>query len=135
MPVTVRGTDILFNDGTTQSTAAPPAVPSSYGAVGTVIIGLVQLTTLNAVISEGTTFAGSSLRRTPDSANNGNRVDTLNWGFEFNEFQTFNPISFWGSAVTLSLSGTWRTLTRLKNANANYTAGTLAGAVLLQRIS
>lgn len=57
MPTTVRNTDILFNDGTTQSTAASPA-PSSYLAVGTVMY-VINNTTSNYVA--GSTIAGSSL--------------------------------------------------------------------------
>jgi hypothetical protein len=68
MPVTVRNTDILFNDGTTQSTAAGAPTTAqilnatagaSAGAVGT----YADLK-FNSVVAAmfGTTAAGSNLR-------------------------------------------------------------------------
>jgi hypothetical protein len=59
MPVTVRNTDILFNDGTTQSTAAG-AIPTAFGAVGTYAV-LYNSTT--SAIGYNTTVAGSILRQ------------------------------------------------------------------------
>jgi hypothetical protein len=57
MPTTLRNTDILFNDGTTQSTAAATAA----SAVGTV--GTYALAGLNSgSIATGGTVAGSSLQ-------------------------------------------------------------------------
>ena len=70
MPVTVRGTDILFNDGTTQSTAAGApsttqvlnaTAAASVGAVGT-YAELVDLAFTSR--SPGETVAGSGLRYT-----------------------------------------------------------------------
>ena len=70
MPVTVRGTDILFNDGTTQSTAAGAITTTSVlnataaasaGAVGT--YGFFKDTVGSTHVYEaGTTLAGSNLR-------------------------------------------------------------------------
>lgn len=57
MPVTVRGTDILFNDGTTQSTAAS-VVPSDVTVVGAIIMGAINTTT---GVKPGDTIAGSNV--------------------------------------------------------------------------
>ena len=70
MPVTVRGTDILFNDGSTQNTAAITAnttnvlnatAAASVGAVGTYAF-LANATAFAGVYAPGSTVAGSSLR-------------------------------------------------------------------------
>ena len=70
MPVTVRGGDILFNDGTTQSTAAGAlnttavlnaTAGASVGAVGTYGFFKDNVTT-DHEYAPGTTLAGSSLR-------------------------------------------------------------------------
>lgn len=68
MPVTVRGTDILFNDSTTQNTAGQPTstalvlaatAGASVGAVGT-YASLRSATASNT--QPGDTRAGSTLR-------------------------------------------------------------------------
>jgi hypothetical protein len=70
MPVTVRGTDILFNDNTTQSTAAgapttaqvlSATAGASVGAVGTYALMKSANTT---AVGPGGTKAGSNLRFT-----------------------------------------------------------------------
>jgi hypothetical protein len=70
MPVTVRGGDILFNDGTTQSTAAGAlnttavlnaTAGASVGEVGTYGF-FVEMIRTNHTYTPGTTLAGSSLR-------------------------------------------------------------------------
>lgn len=69
MAVTVRGTDILFNDGTTQSTAAGAVTTTavlnatasaSLGAVGSYAFLLQATGTVG--LAAGSTLAGSSLR-------------------------------------------------------------------------
>lgn len=74
MPVTVRGTDILFNDGTIQNTAASASqvtttsvlnatAGASYGAVGTYTIAYYSTDNLiQSLITLGSTTAGSNLR-------------------------------------------------------------------------
>jgi hypothetical protein len=58
MTVRVRGGDIVFNDGSTQSTAA--ATPSTdFGVVGTYAI---LMHAVNSDLAQGATIAGSSLR-------------------------------------------------------------------------
>lgn len=68
MPVTVRGTDILFNDNSTQSTAASAPTTAtvlaatagaSVGAVGTYALLSYQS---GSQESAGATVAGSALR-------------------------------------------------------------------------
>jgi hypothetical protein len=58
MPTTLRNTDILFNDGTTQSTAAGPVVPSAFNAIGS-CLRVFNYSTSSCVT--GNTIAGSSL--------------------------------------------------------------------------
>jgi hypothetical protein len=58
MPVTVRNTDILFNNGTTQSTAATPD-STDFGGVGSYAVLMMAADNNLAV---GGTIAGSSLR-------------------------------------------------------------------------
>ncbi len=58
MAVTVRGTDILFNDGTTQSTAAT-ADSRDFGGVGSYAI---LMNAVNSDLAVGGTISGSSLR-------------------------------------------------------------------------
>jgi hypothetical protein len=62
MPVTVRGTDILFNDGSTQSSAAasPVSLFTGSGSVGD--IGLFYFTQ-NTTVGSGGTVSGSFLFR------------------------------------------------------------------------
>jgi hypothetical protein len=86
MPVTVRNTDILFNDGTTQSTAAGAVTTTavlnataaaSVGDVGSYAF-LVEASTNASNRTVGSTLAGSSLRYHGlrlTSANGGAGVD------------------------------------------------------------
>jgi hypothetical protein len=66
MPVTVRGTDILFNDATTQSTAfSSAAVLTAYSATTAGVVGAVAVRTvtggLTAPWAANSTVAGSSV--------------------------------------------------------------------------
>lgn len=98
MPVTVRGTDILFNDGTTQSTAA--AVSTAFDGVGSYAILMMAA---NTNLATGGTIAGSSLRydssQSQDLKNTGTPFYALYRNAAGNSTYTFG-----GSAV----SGTWR---------------------------
>jgi hypothetical protein len=98
MPVTVRGTDILFNNSTTQSTAATTYAPA-YGAVGSCVIGASTSFTGFEVYPPGTTVAGSTLRTYDVSP----VVATINAGFS----GAFNP----------GLSGTWVACMRFYSRN------------------
>lgn len=72
MPVTVRNTDILFNDGSTQNTAAGAVTTTAVlnataggaaGAVGTyAFLTTVSVVQNAAAYNAGTTHAGSNLR-------------------------------------------------------------------------
>ena len=101
MPVTVRNTDILFNDGTTQSTAAGALTTTavlnatagaSVGAVGT--YALVAVFSLGS-FSTGATFSGSNMRMVSGHMGIQN--------FSNNELLILN-VAHDGTA----LSGTWR---------------------------
>lgn len=101
MPVTVRGTDILFNDGSTQSTAA--VASTTFGAVGSYA---VLLNAVNSDLAVGGTIAGSSLRH---SVNMNTSVSSA--PVNLNPFDRLYrntagsaTFSFGGTAV----SGTWR---------------------------
>jgi hypothetical protein len=66
MPVTVRNTDILFNDGTTQSTAGGAlttvAVLNAYAASGLADVGTYAIGGFNTGgAAAGLTVAGSSI--------------------------------------------------------------------------
>ncbi len=63
MPITVSGTTITFNDGTTQTTAG--STPTTLYAIGTYVTGRPQNTTNYAVNS---TLAGTSLYATSGAA-------------------------------------------------------------------
>jgi hypothetical protein len=134
MPTTIRNLDILFNDGTTQSTASF-SVPSSFGAVGTVTMALIQYTSTNQTIAAGDTYAGSALLRQVDAANNYGSVQYLHGLYNDNANPTVYGTSYYSlSTTSLSLSGTWRVLTRSKYAWLDAAAGFQA-LVLVQRIS
>ena len=107
MPVTVRGTDILFNDGSTQNTAAGSVTTTavlnatagaSVGAVGTYaclrIVASVQ-------VSPGGTVAGSSLRYS---------------GVAVNDAGNFLPASTQGGTP----SGTWRIMGFAQNLSTDW---------------
>jgi hypothetical protein len=100
MPVTVRNTDILFNDGTTQTTAAG-AIPTDFGAVGTYAV--LMMAANNNLATNGT-IAGSSLRFNY-SANSSSLSSGGNHSpFQGSVFHTVNSYNGGGTSV----SGTWR---------------------------
>lgn len=108
MPTTLRNTDILFNDATTQSTA----YVTTYGSIGTYVIAWYLLTA-NATLAVGSTVAGSTLFR-------GNSAASSFRGVSLNSYTDQNTDSLlYGQslyAVTaLSLSGTWRNMTFIAN--------------------
>ena len=106
MAVTVRGTDILFNDATTQTTAYT-GVPSAYG-VGAYVVA-AKTTSGGSNTTAGETIAGSSLR-----------VSTSGGTPSAN---TLNPVNFYThstASYNLSLSGTWRAQQAAGNGNSVY---------------
>ena len=116
MPTTLRNTDILFNDGTTQSTAAT-GVPSSFSAVGSIML-VANFSTSSLLV--GGTVAGSSLLYTPIGATAGQSTVTLEGGGTPTVWNALTLGRILGSRIgnagayqpsnTTALSGTWRVL-------------------------
>jgi hypothetical protein len=109
MPVTVRGTDILFNDGSTQSTAATGA-STTFGAVGTYVMA-------GTFASNGTVTLTSGATYTPGTAQGQIRsvaTTTFNSGFQLNAFVN-------------NLSGTWRYMSGTGTASAACFTGVIFG--------
>lgn len=115
MAITVSGTQITFNDATTQTTAGiTSAVTSLNGqtgaitntstnTIGSYIVGGVVSNSYN--VSYGATIAGSSIRCAV-SQNAGNESWGLGSAIQMNiGYTQANP----------SLSGTWRIMSYLKN--------------------
>ena len=128
MPVTVRNTDILFNDGTTQNTAAG-AIPTNFDQVGT-YAHLLQTT--NSNLSPGATIAGSSLRHSFSQTNTNQSAVTQR---PFRIGLTSTP-SYNGGGT--ALSGTWRKMSsEVTFSSQNHTYGTdfFWGSALYVRIS
>jgi hypothetical protein len=90
MPVTVRGTDILFSNGTTQSTAAVSA-STEFGGIGSYA---VLIPAVNSNLAQGATIAGSSLRHSVA----GNSINAA--------VSRVNNSTYNGGGT--ALSGTWR---------------------------
>ena len=112
MPVTVRNADILFNDGTTQSTAAGAVTTTSVlnatagasvGAVGTYAF---LVSAVNATYGPGATLAGSNLRYI------GIRVS-------FGDYGAVN-INGWNEGPTTA--GTWRCMGQMTGSTFTRTA-------------
>jgi hypothetical protein len=118
MPVTVRNTDILFNDGTTQATAAGALTTTAvldayagaaYGGVGTYTVALSPSTVAGgASIAAGTTVAGSGLRQ-PLSLENNNTTGV-------------GTLTTTGNSQTIGLSGTWRLMMLLRRLDGTAAA-------------
>lgn len=148
MPTTLRNTDILFNDGTTQNTAAGGA-PSAFNAIGSVL-SAINYSTSN--LFPGNTIAGSSLLYVTGfsavSATNfcveGNFSNNLNtrggsgmnglFGVRTGNQGAYQP------GNTAFLSGTWRVLsatTARTTSYAGYTNETIVNyaSIVVQRIS
>jgi hypothetical protein len=98
MPVTVRGTDILFNDNTTQSTAAGATPSTNLDGIGSYAV-LINAT--ESDLAQGGTRAGSLLRAN-FSTNSG--ILLTNQCF-IGVREAYNAGYNGGGS---SLSGTWR---------------------------
>lgn len=134
MPVTVRGTDILFNDSTTQSTAAA-AFPATADGIGSLTIALVAFTSLNQTYTTGTTFAGSALRTQNFSANS-NVLRSINTLAFTPQTGVTDALSSTSQTVSLSLPGTWRLLTPVQNTlQSGFVASQFVASGLFQRIA
>jgi hypothetical protein len=149
MPVTVRGSDVLFNDGTTQATSF---IPSSYSGLGGYIIAALNIT---SAVKPGDTVAGSSLY-----VLNTITTVTANWNLQ-SQGTTANPTTRWevggtgqGQATQATTgnvgyqvpagastqSGTWRVLWPIPQRRVIYdfcgnTTFSYTYATLLQRIA
>ena len=121
MAVTVRGTDILFNDGTTQSTAASSAKFDATDSVGSI---MPLHCTYNTGLNVGSSISGSYLfRRTSGVPNTSNHA-SASWGNYLGNLGYAVPpagdlrnrtsaFSFSGAGTSFTfspMSGTWRLL-------------------------
>lgn len=136
MPTTLRNTDILFNDGTTQSTAA--GVPSSFNAVGS-LVHAVNFSASNLLI--GNTIAGSSLL-IPLSTGilNFSSVAYSQTDFRIRGERNGGNFGAFQPSNTQTLPGTWRLLSVSSPREAsysNYSDSTFINyyGALVQRIS
>lgn len=150
MPVTVRNTDILFNDGTTQNTAA--GVPAHL-AVGSQIVAYHYGT---SNLLPGATIAGSSLLRiTGGNGYNPNSPSSDSFFIEntwndgrsttaqpFNRINgsRFGNVGAYQPSNTTTLTGTWTTLTHVRARFSSYSSYDHStsinyNAVLVVRIS
>lgn len=102
MPTTLRNLDILFNDGSTQSTAAVGA-STTFGAVGTYA---VLMNAANADITIGNTVAGSSLRYSESTNANIAGGATATISALIGARTRDNNSTYDGGGT--SVSGTWR---------------------------
>lgn len=102
MPTTLRNTDILFNDGTTQSTAAT-AASTAFGAIGTYAVLMMAA---NTNLATGSTIAGSSLRYDFTANAAYEYLDTFANSAPFLSRRLQTSSSYAGGGT--SLSGTWR---------------------------
>jgi hypothetical protein len=118
MPVTVRGTDILFNDGTTQSTAAVVNTTAVLNATAGASVGAVGTYALLGESSQTTTQAGGTR---PGSA-------LAYMGFaKASPWPSTSASQVFGSAST-TVSGTWRCMgysLPYSNCFANFFPATL----------
>lgn len=138
MPVTLNNTQVVFNDGTTQSTAA--GVPSSITAIGSIIAaGNWSTSTLVA----GNTIAGSSLLYAtggpPGGLVYGSFGVDVSGGMQGS--RTGGNFGAYQPSNTTTLPGTWRVLSfsyaRSVGFDPDYVGTTTIAyrGVLVQRIS
>lgn len=143
MPTTLRNTDILFNDGTTQSTAA--GAPSSATAIGSVMYAANGTT---SSIQVGTSVAGSSLfyPATVVTFSQGNTAaiySTSGSAFNMTSLRASNTGTGnpgFGLPGASTLPGTWRSITpaavRVYSYDGNYNQyGSFASINLWVRIA
>lgn len=124
MPTTLRNTDILFNDGTTQSTAAT-GVPSSFSAVGSVL-WLVNWSTSN--LFPGNTVAGSSLLYVTGGTKSSTSFileGSLPGGTIYSPTNVIQGerngnVGAYQPSNTSTLSGTWRVLSACTSRSSTY---------------
>ena len=124
MPVTVRNTDILFNDGTTQSTAAGGA--PAFGAVGTYTIAsqsdITNMWNSTTYYAPNVNVAGSLLQTVPNNSNGDGRtsLDSI-----------ITDVTLRANA---GLTGTWRRLTAARG-RTDVAANNAGAAFLYTRVA
>jgi hypothetical protein len=131
MPVTVRGTDILFNDGTTQSTAASTGIPANL-AIGS--IAVVYNFSGNKYI-QGDTLPSANVGYVSASATGFYGTGTQPFASTFayrsgNVTVPGSPINA-GFPTTAALPGTWRSLSAAVPRDFNSYSNTTSGYPLL----
>ena len=103
--------NVLTSNGTTWQSTAPQVTSTAYGEVGTYVIAFYNLSA-NTNLAVGSTVAGSTLYR---SANVGLNTDTA---IAINSVVPGSQVYISGyinSVTSLSLSGTWRSMTYIEN--------------------
>lgn len=127
----VAGTNITISGGTGAVTVNAAGGSTTYGDVGTYVIAATAFGA-NTTLAGGATVAGSSLVYATDIGNGSNYLQ----GFSNVLVRDNTGIMDYGSPATgwpsLSLSGTWRVMSR---ARASYNGGTQYLPALFLRIS
>lgn len=139
MAITVSGSTITFNDGTTQSTAFTGSSIPAINAVGTIQAMLVTYGTDSSALRLGDTVSGSYVFYASAGYNQGS-----NFGFVENSGQSFTlynrTTSFTftgtGGSTWVPTSGTWRVIGGGVNyGSRNEGCAQTARLILLQRIA
>ena len=99
-----------------------------YGGVGSYIVALYPIDQ-NVIVAENTSVNGSDLYRMTDPADSTNEF----LGLSTRASGSVAIVATSANVTSLSLTGTWRVMTRMKN--ANNSAGTLYVTGLFVRIS
>ena len=145
MPITVSGTNIVFNDATTQTTAFTSAVTSLNGQTGAVVtttnnnIGASQVVahvSTSVGYITGTTLAGSSLYSPTslvgywtgnptypilDGNVSGNKPSTILFRSDNRINQNTNGnVGIQTPRGCTTLSGTWRCMDSMDRASSSY---------------
>jgi hypothetical protein len=123
MAITVSGTTITFNDGSTQSTAFTGSSVPAANAVGAVQVMLVTQQTTGSALRLGDNVSGSYVFYC-----SAGYQPNLGFGFVNNSGQTFNPVNRTtaftfggtGGATFTPTSGTWRVMSTGPNLGGWY---------------
>lgn len=113
---TANSTTYLRGDGSWQTVSTSP--PTTYAAIGTYVMAGWSGVGGNTSIAADTTYSGSSLTRWSDAGGSSGNIQA------FNVFDRDSGGQLGFSAGTsLGLTGTWRLMTRFRNATVNSTSG------------
>jgi hypothetical protein len=119
MPVTVRGTDILFNDSTTQSSAGLTLANTSNLGIGSVVMAL---NFYSSALPFGSDTSGAGLFRSSSQSPGGGggfNVSIFDAGDLRNRTSTFTAN---GITYTSLASGTWRLMGPSRHPGTIYAA-------------